>query len=164
MADKRSSTIIGTILIVLGAAFLFRDMFNIDFDAIWPLVFLVLAGVMLSAYNSNQGRNTEVLIPLFTFLMLWVVFQYCALFGWHNMSHMWPGFMLGPGLGFLAVYFKKRETGMLIPGSILVGLSLIFFISMSPFANFWPVLLILVGLAIIVFPGMRKSNGDQEPS
>jgi hypothetical protein len=67
---------------------------------------------------------------------------------------LWPTFILGPGVGLLMMYlFGKRESGLLIPAFILIGLSAIFFVAFGPFryySRYWPVLLILVGLFLLL--------------
>ncbi|NUO81687.1 hypothetical protein HUU05_16580, partial [candidate division KSB1 bacterium] len=78
------------------------------------------------------------------------------------MEEWWPTFLAGPGLGLLAMYFGgRRETGLLVPATILIGLASIFYFVFGPlqaYERYWPVLLILVGLALL----LRRREGTPQ--
>ncbi len=84
-------------------------------------------------------------------LVYGIIFQYSALNGWYNMSDLWPGFLLGPGLGFLFMYLLgNREKGLLIPAFILIVLAALFWLNHHVHRFFWPAILIAIGIYLIL--------------
>lgn len=65
---KDSNIIIGGILIILGIIFLLNELIpKLDFGKLWPLVLIIVGGVLLYNYyssarsdNENKGTNTEI--------------------------------------------------------------------------------------------------------
>jgi hypothetical protein len=55
-------------------------------------------------------------------------------------------------------YFGKKETGLLIPGSILTALGAIFLLLTTDYSYLWPATIIVVGIILIL-----KSRRDQPP-
>lgn len=161
MSRNISSMINGGILVVLGCIFLAANIYGFDAETYWPLFFLIPALLSLGAFLSNR-RNAGPLVPFALFVIIGAMFQYCALFGWDNMAWLWPGFIFAPGAGLFLLYVVNKERGLLIPVGILTGLSAVFFITMSPYTDFWPVLLIIAGGALLL--QRRKSEtGDAKP-
>ncbi len=148
---KTSDIIIGLALIVLGALFL-SDNFgylDLDFRQIWPLI-IVLAGIGFWIGYFQNRKNYGLLMPGTILLIYGLMFWYCAEEGWYNMQYLWPGFMIGPGIGFFMLYiFGEKEQGLLIPAGILTGLGVIFMFSFTDFARYWPLILIAVGIFLI---------------
>lgn len=159
---NRNSILPGLLLIAIGLIFFINNWLHIGIDRLWPLIFLLLTILMFRVYLSNRQQNAEVLIPMAIFFVLWLIFQYSALYGWYHMSWLWPGFIAGPGLGFLLVYFHKHEPGWLVPAVILLGISGIFFLELSHYARYWPVLLIIGGLLLILLPGRTRKNAGAD--
>ena len=88
------------------------------------------------------------------------MFWFCALEGWWNMNYLWPGFLIGPGLGFVFMYLLgKREKGLLIPAGILIGMGLIFTFRYASILRFWP--LILVGFGIYLIYKNASKNPEE---
>lgn len=155
MSRNISSMINGGILIALGCIFLAYNIYGFDVETYWPLFFAIPLVLCLGAFIGNR-RNAGVLVPVGIFAIIGSMFQYCELEGWHHMEWMWPGFMLGPGVGLFLFYLAKRERAILIPAGILTSLSVIFFLSISPFGDYWPLLLIIAG-GILMW---RKKKSD----
>jgi hypothetical protein len=153
MAGKHASIGSGMLLIAFGAIFLAINLSEISWRQIWPLIFFAGAALNFALFFSNRG-NVGALMPATTLLVYGALFQYCALTDWDYMSELWPTFILGPGLGFLAMYlFGKRDRGLLVPAAILIGLSTVFFFTFGPlyrYGDYWPVLLILAGLMLLL--------------
>lgn len=153
MANNRNSIVLGVLFIVIGATFLAVNLLGIGWRSLWPLLFFAGAAINFVIFLSDR-RNLGVLMPTTILLIYGALFQYCALEGWWRMSELWPTFILGPGVGLLMMYlFGKRESGLLIPAFILIGLSAIFFVAFGPFrdySRYWPVLLILLGLFLLL--------------
>lgn len=179
---SKKSKVLGGILIILGILFLLKNfsIFNIwDFinlrtifrltgtliGRFWPALFLILPGLLFhSAFFTGTRRNPGVLVPGGILLVLGIVFQINMLFG--GWSILWPVYIFSVAFGLMELYvFGPRDRGLLIPISILTGLSLVFFIAFSlngllsintrPFAI--PVVLILMGM-IVLFGGTGKRS------
>ena len=149
---KVSDMVIGVGLIILGLLFLSENFgyFEFDFENIWP-VFVLLAGVGFWIGYFQDRKNSGLLMPGSILIIYGLMFLYCAIDGWYLMGSLWPGFLIGPGIGFFMMYLLGgREKGMLVPASILTGLGLIFLISHSGILRYWPVILILIGIFLIV--------------
>jgi hypothetical protein len=147
----------GGILIALGCIFLAYNLYDFDVETYWPVFFLIPTVLCLGAFISNR-RNAGTLVPVGVFVIMGSMFQYCEFYGWHNMEWMWPGFLLGPGIGLFLFYLVNRERGLLIPASILTGLSVIFFLANSPYGDYWPVLLIIGGALLMA----RRKKSEPE--
>ena len=77
------------------------------------------------------------------------------------MTDLWPLFLIAPGAGFLLMYrFGSKETGLLIPGLVLLVLGVFFLIGGGLEEYFWPVILIGVGILILL---RRKTPGEPPP-
>ena len=82
-----------------------------------------------------------------------------------SMARLWPVFPLVVGLGFWIAYFENRQNaGILMPGSILVVTSLLFFYcnltSWSEMELLWPVFVLApaVGFIAMYLGGNRDRS------
>jgi len=159
---KISDFIIGLALVVLGLIFLFENfgIIEFDFSRMWPLIVISAgSGFWIGFFRSR--KDSGLILPGTILLVYGFLFLFCALYGWWYMENLWPGFLFGPGLGFVLMYlFGEKEVGLLIPGGILLGLSIIFFLRYSVILDYWPLILIAVGLYLIY--KHSKSKGASE--
>lgn len=156
----RRSLVAGGILILVGLSFFLGNFIDFYWEEVWPLWMIFGGLVFLGLFFANR-HSYGFLMPATILLSQGALFQFCAWNNrWYYMEELWPVFILGPGLGFLLMYFfGKREIGFMIPAFILIGLSAIFFITLGPFQqyrDFWPVLLILAGLFLV----FRRRKAD----
>jgi hypothetical protein len=164
---RRNNTFLGAVFVGLGILFLLSnmnilhlnyDIFNIGFliSRLWPLLFLIIPGLAFHyGFLTGKSRDAGLLVPGGILLVTGITCQLSYTFNvWHIM---WPGFILAVSVGLFELYmFGSREKGLLIPVSILGGLSLIFF---SMTLSWWfdysfkrymvPVLLIIIGLVLL---------------
>jgi hypothetical protein len=146
----------GIILIVLGVILLLPQFTELRGRDLWP-IFVLGTGVAFSIAFAVNRANYGLLMPATIATVYGLMFFYCVFEGWYMMRTLWPVFLIGPGLGFLLMYFLgKREQGLLIPAGILLGLGSIFLLDATEYHSLWPVLLIVAGLAIIF--GARRST------
>jgi len=145
----------GIALIALGSVIMLNVI--IGWHILWPL-FIAFAGIMTIVdyfLNSNKDAVTGagVLFTLAGFFLLFTT----GLFSWSNMAFLWPGFLLAPGFGLLVAYIFNKDNGALMPAGILITLAVIFITaSFSGLWSYWPIILIVIGLAVII--KSRKSK------
>ncbi|UCF65340.1 MAG: hypothetical protein JSW33_05790 [bacterium] len=167
MQKETRSLIWGIILIFVGFVFLGNNLnwFYFDWHDLWPLA-LILGGFFFWMGWLSNREEYGLLMPGTILLVYGIMLQYSALYGWYYMDEFWPGFLLGPGLGFLFMYLLgKREKGLLIPAFILIGLAALFWIGHHTFNYFWPLLLIGVGIYLLLKNRFKQTiqsgEGDQ---
>ena len=151
MQKETRSLVWGVILILIGFLFLGSnlDWFYLEWGDLWPSV-LILGGLFFWIGWLSNRREFGLLMPASILLVYGIMFQYSALYGWYYMDDLWPGFLLGPGLGFVFMYLLgNREKGLLVPAYILIGLAGIFWIGDNAFHYFWPLLLIGFGVYLL---------------
>ena len=157
---KTSDFIIGLILIVLGSLFLFENtgFIDIDFQFVWP-VFIILGGGGFWIGFLRDKKNYGLIMPGTILIVYGLMFWYCALAGWDWMEYIWPGYLIGPGLGFFLLYgFGPKEKGLLIPAAVLTGLGVIFIFQKVALLRFWPLVLIFTGIWLIYKYQKQKSS------
>src|SRR5690554_3461193 len=91
---------IGIIIILLGIFILLGKLGVIAFvwSIFWP-VFVLAPGILFHLFFFSRVMPAGVLIPGGILVTYSLMFFYCGLFGWHSMSYLWPGFILGVAIG-----------------------------------------------------------------
>jgi hypothetical protein len=163
--DNRNKAL-GVILIFLGGFFLLENLNIIEFNflQIWPAI-VILGGIgFWLGYLANR-KQTALIMPGTILILYGALFMYCNIFGWIFMERLWPVFLLGPGIGFFILYFLgKRERSLILPGTLLTVLGLLFIFRYLPYLKYWPTLLIIGGVIIIFLPGRKSANTVPEPN
>lgn len=164
---RRPGNGIGLILILVGLLLLLSNLGYIRFGwgQIWP-VFLLVFGLSLFL-QFFQGRDKGVLVPAALFVGSGIFFFFFTLpngLGWGDMIKWWPIFPLLMGIGFFLGYLADlRDTSFLIPAiifSLFGGLSLAGNLErFRIYLKFWPLLLILVGLATVLSNMIPNKKG-----
>jgi hypothetical protein len=168
--ERRSNLIFGIILILIGGWFLaaqfelvpgFNEIVNIKYQ--WPLifvgvgVFLFLLGLLL--------RNPAMSIPAC------IVGGIGGLLYWSNSTGDWaawlylwaliPGFV-GLGIILSTILGGQEKTGyreglkLILISMILFGIFLMLFSGQGLYVKYWPILIILGGIWIIIQTIFRK--------
>lgn len=151
----------GIILVVLGVFFLIANFSNYTLDSLWP-VFVLGPGIAMLVTFFRDRKNYGILMPGTILTIIGLLFFACTFYGWDQMEHLWPFFMIAPGLGFIMMYlFGKHERGLLIPAGILTGLGLIFLFDANESQYLWPGLLILAGVLFLVRWKKEPAAGPQ---
>ena len=163
---KRSSIIVGIIMILVGALFLLVQLFpslaiNLDIEQQWPLIIVTVGGLLiLSAFLSAPSLAIPGSILSGIGGILYVQNLTNT---WESWAYVWtliPGFV---GIGLLLAGLlghKRRESWregirMLLISAALFVLFGAFFNGLGDFDRFWPVLLIALGIWML-WP--RRSN------
>lgn len=168
MKKNSSSVALGILLIAAGVLILMNqlDLFRITWDEALPILLLVICAV--SMINVARGNKHSVfwatacgVAGIFLLLRNFDVID-----SFWFMSE-WPVFLASAGLGFIAMYVAKpAEWGVLIPGAICTFFGVIFILdeldvsyyTRELLKNFWPIVLVLAGLGLILGSLRRKTE------
>lgn len=172
MTDSIRRMVMGSLLILLGIAFLLKNVgiITFEFRGVWPWL-LVIPGLIFWGVAVMNRAHYRLVLPGTILLGYGLLFLGAYSFHLGEMHTLWPVFILVPGLGFLAVYFLgPRESSHLRTGSFLTVLAIAFFVLEANPDLFWPVLLIGIGVLMLVH-GLRerrqlnaKTESTTEPS
>ncbi len=103
--EKRGSVVVGGILIIIGAIFLFVNVFHIDFGQIWPIIFYIIgAGFYLPVLLMPRDRRNlaSFLIPGTILFGLGTIFFYNIFAdNWGSWAYIWTLIPASVGLGLL---------------------------------------------------------------
>jgi len=125
----------GWILVVIGVLLLLGSLRVINWGGIWPIFPLALGVAFYAGFFGRKEKpagSVGLLMPGTILIILSLAFFYCNLVGWDVWERIWPIAPFSVGAGFFAMYYwGTKERGLLIPGWILVGISLIFYIIFS---------------------------------
>jgi hypothetical protein len=103
--QKRGSVVVGGILIIIGAIFLFVNVFRIDFGQIWPIIFFIIgAGFYLPVLlmPRDRGNLAGLLIPGTILFGLGAIFFYNTFtHNWGSWAYIWALIPASVGLGLL---------------------------------------------------------------
>jgi hypothetical protein len=163
MAKDNTRLVWGGFFVFVGIVLLIGNFTDLYMGELWPV--LVIAGglAFVLGYFLNRD-NYGLLMPGALLVVNGLLFLTCSLDGWYHMESLWPVFILAPALGFLAMYCGGvRETGLLIPAGILFVIGLSFLFVSLDVGEFWPILLILVGVLLIVLDFTRRRETQARP-
>ncbi|MBN1561007.1 hypothetical protein JW998_12210 [candidate division KSB1 bacterium] len=176
MNKNYSSLTIGLIFILAGAGLLLDRMrlFDFGWKEIYPVIFLLIA--VFSFINAFSGqRNSAFWGGAFGALGVFFFLRNFELIPFYWFNEFWPLFLLAPGVGFITLFiFNPRDWGVLIPGVILGGLGLLFILDsldliqdlfsivFDAIWTYWPLVLVLIGIGLILSSCKRKETDDRQ--
>ena len=143
------SVITGVVLIVIGVVFLLPNFTVLELRELWPVLMLAPGVLFFFGYAADR-KSYGLLMPGAVLTTYGLLFLYCTTAGWHMLRDLWPFYLIGPGIGFFLMYYLgRKETGLLIPGSILTLLGAIFLLRSTEYVDLWPLVIIVAGLILI---------------
>lgn len=162
MDRQRSNLVVGVILLLVGGWFLalqivpgLGDLLNIEFS--WPL-FVVGAGLLLLVFGLLVGAP-DMAIPASIVGGIGGLLYWQNTTGrWESWAYVWtliPGFV---GVGIILAGLLKGQirralvegVGVLVTSLVLFAIFSSFLGGVNLFGDYWPVLLILLGLWMLV--------------
>ena len=165
MTDKKDNNtklkglFMGGILVGIGLLFLADNLFyGLDMEILWPSFILVPATILLAVWLQNKKKYAVLLFPVTTLVFFFIYFMWLNLTSWYNVELTWPNFLIGPGLGFLVVFFFKKQWSYIIPALTLLILAGIFYSEMFDTTLIFSLALIAVGTFLIIKPKLLVKN------
>ena len=144
-----------------------------DLSQIWPVI-PMLFGLALLAQYASEKRKQSGLVFMGTVILLTSIFLafFTLRIGrltWPDMAVFWPIFPLITGAAFMTLYLADgmRQQTLLIPVFVTGGTGIIALpitlgvVSGSAFnqvIQLWPLLLLLIGLALLIKPRSQRSE------
>lgn len=165
--SRRSSIITGFILVLLGAFFLAVQSMPDFADKAWPLI-VIGVGVALFLGGLFTGVPAMAIPACIVSGIGALLFWQNATDRWESWSYAWaliPGFV-GVGRMLASILGGQSWNEAFTKGSPLLTTSAVLFIVFWSFLGeprmepYWPILLIIAGLALIVWP-IFKSKPTQ---
>ncbi|MFQ5769222.1 MAG: LiaI-LiaF-like domain-containing protein [bacterium] len=171
MAKGEKSLIPGVLLIIVGVFFLLNqlDLFYFRWRHFYPIILLGLGALFFISIFTKNEKGSAFPATIFLVLGFFFLLRNFGYFSFdyyfYDFRELWPIFLIAFGLGFIVLYFfKSDDWGVLIPGSILLFFGVVFFLrTMEIFywrnlADFWPIILIAIGLSIVINSLWRKAD------
>jgi hypothetical protein len=153
----------GLLFIILGAVLLAANLGAFSLLRFWPLLIVGLGVSFFLMWFGERG-NYGLLMPAAVMTVVGLLFLYCEIDGWQHMEDLWPVFMLAPGLGFILMYlFGTQDKGLLVPGGMMLFMGILFLSVNRLTGRWWPLLLIVVGIVLLLIRPQDKELFDATP-
>jgi uncharacterized membrane protein HdeD (DUF308 family) len=138
-------TLVGTVMLLIGISIFIGAFKSSDRSPVFPGTYLSLTGLFFITMDLNLIND--------------------------DLGDMWPMFIIILGIAFLVTFaFKPRELSPLINAIIFTSLGIIFLLSQAGilewhdvwhyFGQYWPVILILIGLSLLLKSIRKKYVTD----
>lgn len=170
MGDKGRSIVLGGGLILIGVWLLARAL-GADipgWDRLWPLILIGVALGSLYSALASDPRDTGGVWFGVAGAVAGGLFLYITMGQgeWADMATLWPIFPLAAGLGWLAAWLARpREVADLVMGACAMAAAGISYLytqgRLAPevgplLLEWWPLILILLGLGYIVQYALQR--------
>ncbi len=158
--DRKPSIVPGLILIVLGILFILSNFnaLELDWEILWTYILIVMGVIFWLGFIFDRSKEGFIM-PGTILLTVGIIFNVSERFGWSNMDHLWPFFILAPAFGFYAMFIcGKHDRGVLIPAGILTAVGLIFLMQSYPIIKYiWPLGMVAIGVLLLLRPRKEKT-------
>ncbi len=161
---------LGVVLIIIGIVMLLDklDVLSVDFNTIlWPLLMLIGIVVVTNGFSENRRGKIYWGSVLFLYALFFLLksIDYFEIYS----RTFFPASFLVFGIAFLMMYINNfKDWPLLIPALVLIGLGSVFILTdygviyqwdvWNFLRVYWPVILILLGIAILLKQSSIKSN------
>jgi hypothetical protein len=167
--ERRKSIIWGVVLIIVGILALLGSMgFQwVNMEQLWPgLVILIGLGSLVNGII-HDPRDTDAVWFGLTAVGCGAVFAYVTLGGdWADMRWLWPAFPAVAGLAWLVAWLlDMRQVPNLVLAILAGGAGVVGWMitrggmeaaSLRAVMNYWPAILIVIGLALIAQYALQR--------
>lgn len=144
---------LGILLGFIGIVLAIDTMADLTFlYKLWPLLVTTLGIGFIGIYKRRSRKEgiyvgAGIYLVGFSFLAL-----YCSLTSWHHMANLWPTFIGLLGITFiLGFILGTHGRTLLLFGSLLLSLSIVFFFVFEISGRLWWSIFILAGISFLLF-------------
>ncbi|UCH97872.1 MAG: hypothetical protein JSV88_13735 [Candidatus Aminicenantes bacterium] len=153
---KIASLVLGAILVGMGILFLVVNFIPyLNVEKLWPLFMLVPVAILIAVWIQHREKAAGVVLPIVILVFFCGYFFWLNFTSWNHVETTWPNFIIGPGLGFLGLYFTTRKWEYLIPSFILLILAAVFYAAIIGNTLIVGILLIAMGVLLILKPILK---------
>ena len=160
MPQKRSATILATILIIGGILVTFENYGVITgVTKHWPILVLVNgSGFILLFFQKERSDLALLWIGSFMCLVS-ILFYYLNFTGWRELVSLWPVFLGVVGFSFLSVAIWGRNPMYYYFAIAFIGLFVTFSLVFSISTRLWPMSLAVFGLSLLIIQQVYNRSG-----
>ena len=167
MNQDQKSIITGAVFIIIGVFLLMQKlgMIDVEWYEFYPFLLLGVGAILFLKAAIGQTNNAFWATG-FTTVGLFFLLRTFDIIEDLWFVDVWPVILIALGLGFIVLYaFRPNEWGLIIPGVFLAFVGILLFLDQMDLnwwyskyvaRNFWPVLLVVIGTAMIVASLTRK--------
>ena len=170
---KRSSVVLGVLLVFFGAQMFFYRLFLPIFGfetgngRLWPLLLANISLIfVLAPFFARHRRGLGGLfIPGIPMMMVSSMLLIASITDWWGLwAYLWPMIIIAVAFGFVAAAAWMRNVWLLIPATIIGVNGLVFQFCMITdlweiWAAIWPVELLAVGASLLLVNFWKRSKG-----
>jgi len=163
MNTNKTTLFFGIILVAVGGVLLLKsfDIFYLKWDTVGSVILIFFGAYQLGAWVLNR-KNYGLLFPGTLMLIYGLLFLLCSWNTWNLINNLWPVFIIAPGIAFLLMYlFGNKEPGLLVASSIMMVIGFIFLSRNYFYYDFWPVMIIVVGV-FLIWKGRKDKQKPEE--
>ena len=159
---KSGSLILGALMVAIGVLFLVVNIVPyFSIEKFWPLFMLIPVAILAATWIQYGKRSAGVILPIIILVFYCGYFLWLNFTSWYHTETTWPNFLIGPGLGFLGLYFVMKKWEYLIPSYLLLILAAVFYGAILENTLLVSILLIAMGLFLILNPIIAKSKREE---
>lgn len=174
--SQRSGLVMGIFLILLGGLFLAWQLgwlgtFNLNWRFSWPLI-VIGVGVLILVLGLASGEPDSAIPAVIVGGIGGILYWQNATNSWASWSYIWaliPGLV---GVGMLCSWLLgNRKRGLISEATNTILVSLVLFAIFGSFfgafnglgeiQKYWPLLLVLIGLYVLVRGFVENRNRPQ---
>jgi hypothetical protein len=169
MSNHKHSIWPGLILIIIGALLLVHKLtpYSFGWYEIYPLILIALGALIFVSVIGKRDKGAVFFGTIFFLLGLFFFLRNYDIIPYYYMREVWPTFLIILGLAFGSIFITKpSDWGVLIPAGIFLFLGVVFLLRKlhviywdigDIIADYWPVILIIIGGGIILGALKRSS-------
>lgn len=162
MHTHKHSILPGLILIIIGALLLVNKLvpYSIGWYEIYPLILMAIAVLIFISVIGKRDKGAVFFGTFFFLLGIFFFLRNYDIIPYYYMREVWPALLIIFGLSFVSVFITKpSDWGVLIPAGILIFLGVVFLLRKfhiiyldigDIIADYWPMILIIIGAGIIL--------------
>lgn len=122
---------------------------------------LIPVAILVMVWVQEGNKSAGVIVPITILLFYCGYFLWLNFTTWAYVATSWPNFLIGPGLGFLALYMATRKGEYLVPSFVLLVLSAVFYAAIIENTLIVGILLVVMGLFLIFKPLFIKNRKEK---